>query len=162
MVVERAKTLEVGLAPSLARQDLKTQDKTLSCLDTPVLQDRQDLVRTSKTASRITCHVSRIVSCPCSRVLTHLAASHSRPCSHVSSLVSRAESKHEERNFKLNNLGPYEACRLLVDLYPRISIACFLLHSPLSNIESLPTLRRQLYLPISPLSDIESLPTLRR
>jgi len=31
--------LEVGLAPSLARQDLKTQDKTRSCLATPVLQD---------------------------------------------------------------------------------------------------------------------------
>ena len=39
-----------GLAPSLARQDLKTQDKTRSCLATPVLQDRQDLVCTSKTA----------------------------------------------------------------------------------------------------------------
>ncbi len=44
------KFVEVGLAPSLARQDLKTQDKTRSCLVTPVLQDRQDLVCMSKTA----------------------------------------------------------------------------------------------------------------
>ncbi len=36
--------VEVGFAPRLARQDLKTQDKTRSCLATPVLQDRQDLV----------------------------------------------------------------------------------------------------------------------